>query len=153
MIFSEEALLVRYRFSVSFLPSPESLLFLPDIGFQKVSGLDSKTEIESRCQGGDNNSVYYLPIKTTYGNLILEKGRTTNLSILMNINNIFNSIRVVPINILITALNIKGKTASAWLIENAFPVRWSVSDLDAKSNEVIVDTLEFTYNTLKSITI
>ena len=98
--------------------------------------------------------MYSLPLKTTYDNLILEKGRTrSTLNFSIAINDMFFFYTIKPINILITAVNPKGTALSAWMVLDANPVRWSVSDLDANSNEVIIDTLEFTYRDLKSINI
>lgn len=146
---------VRYSFLVAFLPTEvEHLLYPLDIRFQKVSGLSAKTEVQTIHQGGDNNSMYSLPLKTTYDNLILEKGRTrSTLNFSIAINDMFFFYTIKPINILITAVNPKGTALSAWMVLDANPVRWSVSDLDANSNEVIIDTLEFTYRDLKSINI
>lgn len=146
---------VRYSFLVVFLPTEvEHLLYPLDIRFQKVSGLSSKTEVQSVHQGGDNDSIYSLPIKTTYDNLILEKGRTrSTMNFSIAINDMFFFYTFKPINILITAVNPKGIALSAWMVLDASPVRWSASDLDANSNEVIIDTLELTYRSLKSISI
>jgi phage tail-like protein len=154
---SDQSLLVRYRFLVAFLVKDFNFIYPADIRFQKVSGLNARTEVRKIHQGGDNNSVYHLPINTSYENLILEKGRTPNIiNFSAGIINMFFSDLLgplKPVDVLITAINIKGIAMSAWLVRDAYPVRWSVSDLDANSNEVIIDTLELAYKNFKSVSI
>lgn len=153
-IFTNETLLVRYRFWVTFL-----LPYPVDMGFQKVSGLRATTKVDNIQQGGDNDAMYNSSSTVTYDNLVLESGRRRgNINSLMEMYNNFSStfnlsFTPPPVDILITAINPQGGAMSSWVIRKACPVSWSTSDLDANSNDVIIDTLELSYKTLKSITL
>jgi phage tail-like protein len=46
--------------------------------------------------------------------------------------------------------NTKAPIAS-WLFINAYPVKWSVSDLDATNNSVVIEHMELTYQRMQSI--
>lgn len=154
-ILNSQTLLVRYSFLVTFLVKNAFLPYpMNIIRFQKVSGLKVSVDTDSMHQGGDNDSTYYLPKRVTHGNLFLEKGRMPgSINFLMEIDTMFSSFAFVPIDILITAINPQGGAMSAWVVRDASPISWAASDLDANSNEVIIDTLELNYRTLKSITL
>ena len=147
-----EQLLVSYRFSVAFLTG-----YPTDIRFQKVSGLKTTIATERVQEGGDNLFVYHLPKTIESANLTLEKGRmiadSNNSSFNIKVNEMFSSFMFSPVNVLISSLNERGQPLAAWSLEAAYPISWSVSDLDASSNSIIIDTLELAYGTLKNVRI
>ena len=147
----DEELLVKYRFAVVFLKDK-----VLDIRFQKVSGLTTQIQTEKLEEGGENIFMHHLPNKVEYSNLVLEKGRMVGgVSSLFNlqINQMFSNAMFNPIDIMVTSLNALGVPVAAWLLYMAYPVKWSVSDLDANENGVIVDTLELAYRKLTAVSI
>ena len=144
-----DQLLVSYRFSVVFLTEYPS-----DIRFQKVSGLTTRVETETIQEGGENLFVYHLPSKTQSTNLTLQRGRMifgNNAAFNLKINEMFSSFLFNPVDVLISSLDEHGKPLASWSLEAAYPISWSVSDLDANSNSVIIDTLELAYGMLKNV--
>ena len=142
-----DELLVSYRFVVIFMT-----LFPVDIRFQKVSGLSSKVDTELFYEGGDNVLARHLPNKVQYNNLSLEKGRASmTIDALMQINEMFTSFTFNPVTIIVSSLNEIGLPLSNWVLEAAYPVNWSVSDLDANANSILIDTLELAYGKLTNI--
>ena len=45
-----------------------------------------------------------------------------------------------------------GEKAWAWQIEHALPVKWAVSDLDAQTSQVVMESLELAHHGLRKAT-
>lgn len=52
---------------------------------------------------------------------------------------------VTYFNAVISVFNADALPLTNWLITKAIPVRWQTSDLDANSNNVLINTLELRY--------
>ncbi|MEM9338890.1 MAG: phage tail protein [Bacteroidota bacterium] len=143
---------LSHRFGVFFfasgvLPNPI------DLRFQRVGGLSTEVQLETVNEGGENLYAHRLPGKMSYNNLVLERGYVSGhvldggvpspLNIEFNIA--FSTFRFNPSNVLVTKFSEAGLPVGAWLFMKAYPVKWSVSDLDALSNSVAVDTMELAY--------
>jgi phage tail-like protein len=48
--------------------------------------------------------------------------------------------------------NEAGEKTWSWQIENAIPVKWMASDLDAQSTQVVMESLEFAHHGLRKAT-
>lgn len=143
MSILEEQLLLSYRFAVVFLNS-----YVFDIRFQKVSGLTVSVKTEPLREGGENILTHHLPTYLEYEKLVLEKGRMAGgASILFNaqLSAMFSSLIFRPADIMVASLNENDIPVSAWLLNSAYPVKWSVSDFDASANSVVIDKLELAY--------
>lgn len=145
----------RYRFMVSFLVGgvfPNPL----DIRFQKVSGLSAHIETREIRQGGENLFVQRLPNRVTYSNLVLERGMVVGSAspLTIEFNLAMSTLTLVPGNVLVMLLNEEDNpivAGGSWLLQQAYPVKWSVSDLNATVNDVMIETLELTYGRLQSV--
>lgn len=157
---------LQFRFGVYFLGSAVSSLIVPtfdvlnldvlnlDVHFQKVSGLSTEVELQKVRSGGENLVEYSLPKKVTHDNLVLERGMVVLPSIsLLNVYfaAAMSLFKFTPSNVLITLLSEQQIPLAAWLCINAYPVKWSVSDLDANSNGIMIDTMELAYTRLLAI--
>jgi len=147
---------LAYRFTVVFLvrgviPNPIDTLF------QKVSGLNYTVSTSSVNEGGQNLYTQDLPDRVGHDNLKLERG-LMNLSPLayqfMAVMNEFNYkslLQPAKMTVLVSLLDNGYAPLYNWMCLNAFPVSWSVGDLDANSNSVVIETLEFSYQHLRTI--
>jgi len=52
---------------------------------------------------------------------------------------------IQPKNIDISLLNEEHQPLMTWHVVNAYPTKWSVSDLNASNNAVVIETLQFFY--------
>ena len=52
-------------------------------------------------------------------------------------------------NIVVKLLDPKGNELMSWEIEGAYPVKWSISNLNATENNVAVETIEFAYQSVR----
>lgn len=133
--------------------------------FQEVSGLDVKREIIEIAEGGINDYVHRVPGRTKYQNLILKKGVIRNdtelaywcqNTIQSNLNN-----PIIPKNITIHLLDaykevgassVEKCTVMGWDVKRAYPVRWSVSNLNAQENQIAVESLELAFQKFEIFT-
>jgi phage tail-like protein len=131
-----------------------------DLRFQKVSGLSTEVQLETINEGGDNTHMLRVPKTKNYGNLVLERGYlpTTlelgfgNISPLnLEFMDALDTLQFTPSDVLITLFSESGFPVGGWLFRKAYPVKWSVSDLDAQSNSVLIDTMELAYSSFSMI--
>lgn len=122
-----------------------------DIRFQKVSGLSSMVETHEVKEGGENLFAHHLPTRVTYNDLALERGMVIGSLLNLDFNAAMSSLEFSTSNILIMLLNQKDIPIAAWLCQNAYPVKWSISDLDANQNAVVIDTMELKYSRLQHL--
>ena len=131
-----------------FVPNPI------DIRFQKVSGMTSTIETTEIREGGENIFCHKVPNRITYPPLVLERGMVVSLSPLtIELNAVMSTMMFQPGNILVSLLNAEDHPTAAWFFYDTYPVKWSVSDLDANSNSVMIETMEITYSKLVNVRI
>jgi len=144
--------ILSHRFGVFFfagglIPNPI------DFRFQKVRGINAEVQLHTVNEGGQNLHAHRMPNKVNYGNLVLERGYAIGSPLNFEFNMAFSMFRFEPSNVLVTAFSEIGIPVGAWLYMKAYPVKWSVSDLDAQSNSVAIDTMELAYSRFQIIRI
>ena len=141
-----------FRFGVLFfaggaIPNPL------DIMFQKVSGLGSTVETTPLEEGGQNLYTQSLPTKIKYDNLVLQRGLVVGSPLVIEFNVTMSKFKFSPSNVLVTLLDNTRIPIAGWLFMNAYPVKWSVSDLDADANSVVIEHMELTYQRMQVLRI
>lgn len=124
-----------------------------DIRFQSISGMTSTIETTSLKEGGENLYTHNLPNRVTYENLVLKRGMVIGSLLNVEFNVAMSTMRFQPGNVIVMLLNAQDIPVSAWLFLETYPLKWSVSDLDATQNGVVIDTMELTYSRLQSLRI
>jgi phage tail-like protein len=132
-----------YFFAGGVVPNPL------DIRFQKVRGLAATVKTTPLSEGGQNLYTQQLPSSIEYGNLILERGMVIGSPLNAELNAVMTRFEFAPSNVLVTLFNEAMLPLSAWFFTNAFPVKWSTSDLDATQKTVLIDTLELAYTRMQ----
>ena len=142
-----------FAFCVSIVPGtggtqqPKS-----DAAFQEVSGIDPHVTVEEVIEGGLNAYVHQLPGVTKHGNLVLKRGYMLLASVFADwasqtvgsslstpiVTQILNVILISP----------KGQPLVTWTLDNAWPVKWEASGFNAKSSEVLIETMEISYGSV-----
>lgn len=143
---------VGFYFMVTFLIGG----FVPnllDIRFQRVSGISSTMETTEVREGGENLFSLRLPTRMTYGNLVLERGMVIGSPLNIEFNLAMSTMSFQPGNVLVMLLNANNTPVASWLFQEAYPLQWSVSDLDANQSSVVIDTMELAYARLQSLRI
>ena len=116
-----------------------------DVRFQSVSGLTVEYDYESIKEGGENRFEYKLPVRTKYADLVLKRGMLTDSSVIAWFLDAFNNRTFKPATLFVMLMNEKSEAVRTWTVEKAIPKKWTISDLNANENSVVIETLELTY--------
>jgi phage tail-like protein len=129
--------LLDFRFHVEI----DGLLFA---GFTEVSGLSVEIETETYQEGGVNHAVHQLPKSVKYQNIVLKQGILSSDQMWKWIQDVMNG-KIKKRNGRIILMNHYGITAWYWEFSQAYPVKWTGTDLKAKGGEIFVETLELSH--------
>lgn len=116
-----------------------------DTRFQEVTGLSVSVTTENYKEGGENRFIHKLPQRTSYENLVLKRGVTRGSKITEWCKNAIENLHFEPKNLLVILLNEEHQELCSWNVVNAYPVDWSFSGLNAEQSELLIETLELSY--------
>lgn len=116
-----------------------------DNSFQSVSGLSVEFDAETFKEGGENRFEHKLPSRSKYPNLVLKRGLLKDSKVVNWCRDAFESMVFQPTAVIVQLLNEKGDPLKTWNIVNAWPAKWSVSDLKSDDNTVVIESLELSY--------
>ena len=141
---------LAFRFGVFFfaggtVPNPIDTLF------QRVSGIGATVETMPVHEGGQNLYLQQVPQAIGHGNLVLERGLVVGSLLAAELKAALTLFQFSPSNVLVNLLDKTSTPVASWLFLNAYPVKWSISDLNATANEVVIETIELTYQTMQPI--
>jgi phage tail-like protein len=137
-----------FFFSKGILPNPI------DIRFQKVSGLSASIETTSTNEGGMNlSSGFRFPKSVQYENLRLERGLTLLSPLNNELDKAMADLKLRPSDVLVILFSEANLPFSAWLFRKAYPVKWSLSDFDADTSRIVVESMELAYAEFKPMRI
>ena len=142
---------VGFYFKLSFTGVNTSI----DYAFQEVSGISSEMGVEEITEGGENRFKYKLPSGAKYGNLIVKRGLVTPDSQLATwcadtVGSDFST-AISPKTINVMLMDASAQPIMIWNFVNAWPVKWSVSDLKSMNGEIAIESIEFAYNYFRTI--
>lgn len=141
-------LLLGFRFGVFFFAGgvvPNPL----DIRFQKVSGLSAEVTTEALKEGGQNLYTHRLPGRIGYNNLVLQRGMVIGSALNLEFNAALTAFEFAPSNVMVTLFGDEQEPLAAWMFMQAYPVKWSTSDLDAEEAGLVIDTMELAYTRMQ----
>lgn len=122
-----------------------------DAAFQEVSGISKDLQLEEVVGGGENRFKYRLPSTTTSQNLVLKRALIGKGSKLVDwCAATMDSGLSVPIethDVTVSLLDANGNASMSWMFYNAYPVKYSISDLRSQDNSLVIESMElaFTY--------
>lgn len=117
--------------------------------FTRVKGLSREIKHESFREGGVNDYEHKLVSQVSYPPLVLERGLA--LTNLWQWTQDVTNGEIVRRKISIRVQTEAGVPAPglAWHADGAFPVKWSCSDLDANSSQVLMESVELAHHGLR----
>ena len=142
---------VSFYFKLSFA----GISGLVETSFKEVSGITMEMGVEEIAEGGVNGYKHRVPTTAKFSNLVLKRGLVPADSELAlwctstingNLEELFETKMIT-----VLLLDASGSPLKSWIFQNAWPVKWSVSDLNSMNNEIAIETLEFAYNNFQSI--
>ncbi|HET9439775.1 MAG TPA: phage tail protein [Longimicrobiales bacterium] len=116
-----------------------------DVRFSEVSGLSMELSTEEIAEGGQNRFVQKFPVRSKHPELILKRGLLLNSALVDWIREAIEDFVIQPKNVDVKLLNEKHEPLLTWHLVKAYPTKWAVSDLNATSNTVVVETLQLFY--------
>lgn len=120
-----------------------------DFAFKEVSGISKEINVEEVVSGGENRFKYRLPKINTSQNLVLKRGIVTKGSELINwCTSTMEEGLVNPIvthDISVNLLSPEDLVLIEWTFHDAYPVKYSISDLRSEENTLVFETIEFAY--------
>jgi len=112
--------------------------------FHRVKGLSRETKVDARREGGVNDFEHKLATLTSYGNLTLERGLVDDH--LWSWHQDVVEGRIQRQTITVALHDEQDKEVWRWLIQGAFPVKWTGTDLDAGTAQILVESIEFAHH-------
>jgi len=117
-----------------------------DSRFQSVSGLNMEFDVETIKEGGENRFEHKLPSRAKYPDLSLKRGLLLDSEVIKWLKDALQNREFNPTSIRISLLNDGHEPLMTWKVHNAWPRKWSVSDLNAGENSLVVESLEISYS-------
>lgn len=130
------------------------------VHFQEVSGLEVSMEVEEITEGGNNLYKHRVPTRQSYSNITLARGVMSEdnpfylwvQAVLLKqetLNNTFGKLtNVLSIYLMSPSDN---EIIKSWQIIGAYPIKWSVSNLNATENKIAIETVDLAFQYLESI--
>lgn len=116
-----------------------------DVRFTEVSGLSVEMGTEEIAEGGENRFIQKYPLRAKYPELVLKRGWLLNSEVVNWVRQCIEDFHIQPKNIDIMLLNDEHQPLLTWHVINAYPTKWAVSDLNATSNAVLIETMQLYY--------
>ncbi len=121
-----------------------------DVLFQEVSGLGAEVTTEELVEGGENRFAHRLPMRAKYANLMLKRGLFVDSELTGWVRNAIENLEASdehqPATVTVTMLDEENQpVGSSYNFSGAWPVKWSSSDLKSSGNELVVESLELSY--------
>jgi len=119
-----------------------------DCSFQEISGIEVEFGVEEVSEGG--GYVYRLPKQDRYPPLVLKRGVVTVSSALGTwVAQTFSgnlATPIVPQAIVVNLFGSGGDIVMSWTFYNAYPLKWRTGEMNSTSNDVLTESLEFSYS-------
>jgi len=117
-------------------------------GFTEVSGLDREVQIEDFREGGLNDYTHKLATMTKYQNLTLKRGLAAATDLWQWHQDVVNG-KIERRQVSVVLIDISGREAWRWVVEKAYPVKWSGAAFNAATNAILVESVELVHNGIK----
>lgn len=138
---------VGFSFWVSFEFSNDPV----DIAFQDVAGIGMELQTEDLVEGGENMFTQKLPTRASYTPLVLKRGLAVKSSLTDWVRDAVENLSINPVTVIVALLNENKEPLIAYRFINAYPVKWNVSNFNAETSSVVIETMELYYQYFKII--
>lgn len=119
-----------------------------DMNFREVSGLNAQLQTETLKEGGENTYEQTLPVRVKYTDVVLKRGVVSagQSDLTRWLKDAYENFKFKARNFNVVLLNEKHEPLMQWQIVHALPKNWKFSDLNAERGEILIETLELSYN-------
>ena len=116
--------------------------------FSEVSGLSAEAEVIEYRNGSDLTSTRKLPGRVRYGNVTLRRGLTTSRELFDWWMTVVNG-NVQRRNVAVVLLDDARQQVLRWLLHSAWIAKIEVGSLQAKGNDVLIESVELAHEGLE----
>lgn len=116
--------------------------------FAEVSGLDVEVEPIEYRNGSEDMTVRKVPGLKKFSNITLKRGVIGDLAFWKWITSVLDG-RVLRADGTIVLLDENRQAVMTWRFRRGWPCRWTGPTLDARANEVAMETLEICHEGLE----
>ncbi|MCJ8268392.1 MAG: phage tail protein [Psychrosphaera sp.] len=128
-------------------------LFNIDMRFRKVGGINTSIKMHEFFEGGENLLSHKVPERLSFEPLKLERGMAFGSALNFEFNIAMTTMKMTPGMILVGLLDSKGLPSASWLFQKTIPLSWRVSELNADENNLVIDSLEFHYESYITLSV
>ena len=125
---------------------------LTDLPFLEVSGLEVEADNISYRHGNDPSfGTIQMPGVKKSGNLILKKGVFANEDLYQSLisKSALNTYK--RMTVVIRLLDENAEPRITWQINNAFPLKYSSTDMNSESSEAAIESIEFSHQGIQQV--
>lgn len=148
--------LTSYRFIVTldagdaYLPPAQALLIplFASGGFQEVTGLGAELEVTAYPEGGVNEFVHQLPVRHSWGRIVLKRGLLVNPALWNWYQAGLTQSLGARRDGTVILLTPDGIPAVAWNFRGGLAAKWTGPAFDAMRDAVAVESLEIAHQGL-----
>lgn len=115
--------------------------------FTEAGGLQMETEVMEYQEGGNNEYVHRLPGRVKASNLTLKRGMTGSHEFYKWLADIASG-KITRRNVSVVMFDYAGKQLARWNLMNAYPVKWTGPQLNAREAAAAIETLELTHDSV-----
>lgn len=120
--------------------------------FAECTGLEATMEPKTIKEGGRNYGAAQRAGVTTFSTVVLKRGISTSQNLYQIFNSIATGAYAPRMQVTINVFDIDGSAVLAWQLDQAMPVKYKFSDLNARNNEVGIEELHLVHEGLWSVT-
>lgn len=125
---------------------------LTDLPFLEVSGLEVEADNISYRHGNDPSfGTIQMPGVKKSGNLILKKGVFANEDLYQSLISKIALNTYKRMKVVIRLLDENAEPRITWQINNAFPLKYSSTDMNSESSEAAIESIEFSHQGIQQV--
>jgi phage tail-like protein len=130
-------------------------------GFNKCTGLEAKVNSVNYRDGGDNNTVHKQPGLVEFSDITLERGMSQDKDMSSWFSELFTLDGSKKVdgtggfrrNLSIVLQDRAGNPVRRWNVYDAFPSNYKFDDLDAQSDDNLIEMLQLTHEGFEEVTV
>ena len=116
--------------------------------FQSVSGLQAEMKMIEYNDGNDD-LIRKIPGRNTYGNITLKRGYIVNHDLWLWWEDVKNGVGERK-SLSIVLWDNRDNEVKRWNLMEAWPIKWKLSELNGKSDELVTEEIEFVVEEVRS---
>lgn len=118
-------------------------------GFAECSAVTVETEVFEYAEGGENTHTHKIPVRHKYGNITLRRGMDEGRDLWQWYQEtIDGQAKRKQVTIFVYGPKPNQSPVKQYVLQRAFPVKWTGPELKSDTGAVAIETLEFAHEGL-----